>query len=92
MKDQERFVQLSWLILELKLAYYLPHLIHPDWNKEKSVSDQEYDALELEYRSLAKHLKLSATACEHVGFPSEHPCGRLVMSKLCIPKTKSKVS
>lgn len=81
-KDKERFVRLCWQILEMKMAYYLPHMVHSDWVKEYTVSDQIYDTLENEYRSLAQKLNLSPSACEHVGFPSEAPCGKLVMSKL----------
>jgi hypothetical protein len=81
-KHEERFVQLGWQILEMKMAYYLPHMVHSDWVKEYTVSDQTYDTLESEYRSLAHKLNLPPSACEHVGFPSDAPCGKLVASKL----------
>jgi hypothetical protein len=76
--------QLKWLLLELKLMYYYPHLVHSSWLAELSKSDQYYDEL------LATIKRLDPIYEEEVGFNMDTPSGKLVMSKLCTPKGKNK--
>lgn len=74
-KYHERFVELGWKILECKAEYYgcvdLP-----------TMTDEEYDKIEDEYRGLAKKLNMSPTAADMVGFDLYRPSCRLVMNKL----------
>jgi NAD-dependent DNA ligase len=74
--DEERFIQLSWEILEHKCKYYsISNIIAP-------VSDTEYDVLETEYRELADKLGHEATAANMVGFDEERPSCALVKARL----------
>lgn len=74
----KRFIQLSWKIIEYKMAYYRPDLVHKDHMNKLTVSDVEYDSLENEYKNLADKLGLPASAHEMVGFDLERPCCNLV--------------
>ncbi len=47
---------LSWKIIEWKIAYYYPHLIHPSRIADHTVSDDEYDKAEVRYLELCKQL------------------------------------
>jgi hypothetical protein len=68
-----RLVELSWKLLEYKLMYYTPEKIDPKWHKKLTISDQEYDSLEMEYKALGGK--------SHVDFPYNLPCGHLVLDK-----------
>jgi NAD-dependent DNA ligase len=72
--DKERFVELSWWIIEQKVKYY-----HLGW---LGVSDEYYDKLEAEYKALAKKLNLNPNASNTVGCDFNKPSFRLVLSKL----------
>lgn len=85
----ERVTELSWKLIELKLAYYRPDLLHDDWLHLK-VPDGLYDALEDEYLMLCEQLNLRPTATEMVGFDDTKPSGRLVYSKLSQPRKINK--
>lgn len=81
MEYDKRLVELSWLILELKLAYYRPDLLHSDW-KELAVADTMYDKLESEYRKLCEELGVDPTSADMVGFDLSRPSCQLVARKL----------
>lgn len=83
---EQRFVELSWRLLELKLSYYYPAVIHESRKKEVSIPDQAYDALADEYRKLAKELGLPASADDMVGFDFDRPSCSLVAGHLRSPK------
>jgi hypothetical protein len=84
--DYKKFSQLSWKILEWKLIYYHPNLIHTSWFKKLSIEDREYDHYEDEYKTLASKLGLKPTASDMVGFDESRPSCKLVLSKLQKPK------
>ena len=77
-----RFNQLAWRILERKLVYYHPELVHNSWLTCIQVSDTVYDKEEVEYLQLAKQLNLEPTAQLTVQFDLDKACCRLVLSKL----------
>lgn len=85
----EAFVQLEWAMLELKLAYYHPQMVHVDWHKYVMRPDAVYDALEDLYKFIGTNLKLKLWVSEIVGFDFERPCCRLVFSKLSKPMNNS---
>jgi NAD-dependent DNA ligase len=72
--DEQRFVRLGWWIIEQKCRYY--HL------KRAVVSDEEYDAREMEYKALADKLGKDPTASRMVGFDITRASCRLVLQKL----------
>ena len=86
------YVNLAWLILELKFQYYYPADVHPSWGSEYVLEDASYDQLEADYKELAKEHSLNTSASDHVGFPHDTPSGKLVMSRLMAPKPKEKKS
>lgn len=49
---RQRFAQLSWKLIEWKLAYYRPELLKPDSLEKLTIPDDTYDAAELEYLEL----------------------------------------
>lgn len=71
---KQRFINLSWEILEHKCRYYIMD--------SPIVQDYEYDAIEKEYDSLAKELGLEPTASDMVGFNPDRPSCQSVMRKL----------
>lgn len=61
-KDEKEFCYLGWRIIELKVAYYKPEVVHLSWKDKVTVDDETYDAMELRYLELcmklrAKHAK-----------------------------------
>jgi NAD-dependent DNA ligase len=72
--DLERFIQLSWQILEHKYRYYI--LVNP------VISDYEYDMLEKEYDALADKLGLPKSASDMVDFDTNRPSCQRVAEKL----------
>ena len=80
MTDRQRFIHLSWLLLECKFLYYESF----KYKLKKGVKypeDDEYDQWENEYKELAKKLNKPASASSMVGFDYNRPSCRLVMSK-----------
>lgn len=80
-KDQKRFIQLSWLILEHKYYYY-------ESIKGGIISDPAYDLLEDEYKLLATKLNKTTSAINMVGFDKTRASCRLVMEKLVKKRKK----
>jgi hypothetical protein len=85
-EEEARRVSLSWLILEMKLAYYHPEKIHKSWLNDVVRPDKVYDALELEYINLCNKLGHKPTASDMVGFDFDRPSCRLVLERLSKPK------
>jgi hypothetical protein len=56
MNDTEVFTLLGWALLEWKMAYYRPHLVHRSWGTEFGMSDTLYEAAEDIYKELARKL------------------------------------
>lgn len=81
-KEYERYIELSWKILEFKCAYYRPDLVHGDSLPKYTVPDVVYDKLESEYKELCGKLGESPTASDMVGFDLDRPSCRLVVKKL----------
>lgn len=75
-KLKKLIVRNSWKILEMKFLYYegAKYGLEPP-------DDSVYDKIEDNYKKACKLLKKEPTASNHVGFPSDTPSGRLVMSK-----------
>lgn len=63
-----KFYRLQWKIRAHKLYYYFPDKVHSDWQAKLQITDQEYDGLEQEYKTLAKDLGLDTRATDMVGF------------------------
>ena len=74
----ERFIQLSWQLLEHKCRYYI--LDNP------LIQDYEYDILEKEYDALADKLGQPKSVSDMVGFNEKRHSCRQVIEKLCIGK------
>jgi hypothetical protein len=72
--DKIRFVLLAWTILEAKYIYYhRPNGLNPK-------PDEWYDAIETEYKALAKKLNKKTTACDMVGF-DEHSASCIMVQQ-----------
>lgn len=74
MNKQQRFIQLSWELLEHKCRYYI--------FSKPSIEDYEYDMLEKEYDALAKELGLPNSVGDMVDFDTSRPACQLVLDKL----------
>lgn len=77
---RQRFIKLSWEILEHKCRYYIMD--------KPIIQDYEYDAIEKEYDALAKELGAEPTASDMVGFNLDRPSCQSVMRKLGVLKIK----
>lgn len=51
-----RYIELSYHIIEHKIMYYYPELIKVGYHRGLEISDDAYDALEIEYLKLCKEL------------------------------------
>lgn len=72
---KQRFIDLSWSILEAKCIYY--KLIHLE-----GISDEKYDTMEEEYKTLGHALGLRTTATDMVGWDESRPACIIVERKL----------
>ena len=72
--DNERFVELGWLLHEHKCRYY--------YLKRAIIADEEYDKLEEEYKALAAKLGLNPYVSEMVGFDPDRASSQMVLHKL----------
>lgn len=66
--DREEHVQLSWWLIERKVAYYKPEAVHSSRAVDYEATDAEYDAAELRYLTLCRHLGHTNTIV-HKGYP-----------------------
>lgn len=83
-KDEQRFINLGWYLLEAKFVYYdSPPGV-------KGISDIAYDKLEDEYKALAEKLGKNPSACM-VGFSTERPSCRIVAEKVTTNKKMSEL-
>ncbi len=55
-KKEREFVRLGWWLIERKVAYYKPELVHAGWYGKYECSDDEYDAAEQRYLTLCREL------------------------------------
>lgn len=78
MTKHQRFVNLSWILLEHKCRYYILN--------KPTVQDYEYDLLEKEYDALAQELGLPNSVGDMVDFDTSRPACQLVMEKLNVIK------
>lgn len=51
-----RYVELTYQLIEYKIMYYYPELIKEGYHPGLEISDDAYDALEVEYLKLCKEL------------------------------------
>lgn len=58
---KRRFIELSYHIIEYKITYYRPELIAEGYRDQLTISDDAYDALEMEYLRLCRDLKYPNT-------------------------------
>jgi len=91
-EQDTRLIHLAWAIIELKISYYRPDLIHPSWSAVVSQSDAFYDSLEDEYRLLCKLNGAEPSAADMVGVDLEKPSCRLAVNMLSQPKNNNKAS
>ena len=66
----------SWALLELKIMYYHPELVHESWHAVLQVRDSIYDAIESEYKELAGIEDLP------VGVDIERPAARVILGTI----------
>ena len=99
--DVGRFVRLSWALIEYKVMYYRPDLVHASRHEGLTVPDVVYDRLETRYLALCRVLGRPNTVVHKVplGFDDvdsdgammeideNRPSVQLVISKL---KTRQK--
>lgn len=56
-KDEQEFVDLSWKLIEYKIFYYQPGMVHESWFDILTIPDEQYDTLERRYLTLCVKLK-----------------------------------
>ena len=82
-------ITIQWALLEGKLAYYSPEVIHPTWKAHVTLSDFTYDALEIRAIALAKELGVEFVP--YVGLPNTSSM-KMIRSKLSHKKTDNMAS
>ena len=55
-KKEREFVRLGWWLIERKVAYYKPELVHESWLEKVTCHDDDYDAGERRYLTLCREL------------------------------------
>lgn len=73
-QKKERYVFLSWKILEHKARYYMYNA--------PTITDYEYDMLEKEYDALADELGQPKSASDMVGFKKDRESCKQVLEKI----------
>jgi hypothetical protein len=104
--DDQEHTALGWRLIEWKVAYYKPEVIHSSRLGDYEVSDEVYDAAEVRYLTLCRKLGLSNTVV-HKGWPGfedlvgphtmmevdeTRPSVQLVMAKLGSIKSRRRKS
>ncbi len=99
--DKE-YTPLTWKIIEWKVAYYRPDLVHRSRVNDYTISDDEYDKSEIRYLELTRLLGFR-NYLVHKGYPGfedlgieyamfeideSRPSIQLVINKLCSKKPK----
>lgn len=85
--QSERCAILGWAIIELKIAYYYPTLVHESWHPYVFRPDAVYDGIEDEYRKLTAQLGQNPSAADMVGADFEKPSCRLALTLISKPKS-----
>lgn len=67
-KKEREHAKLCWWLIERKVAYYKPELVHISWRDKVTTSDDEYDAAEQRYLTLCRELGRDNTIV-HKGYP-----------------------
>lgn len=55
-KKEREFAKLCWWLIERKVAYYKPELVHESWRDKVTTHDDDYDAAEQRYLMLVREL------------------------------------
>jgi hypothetical protein len=99
-KARQRHIDLGWKIIEWKLMYYRPEMVHPSWRADLTISDEDYDEAEQDYLYHCAKYKLPNTVV-HKTYPGlekidyrhamvevdlSRPSVQLVVKKLGSPK------
>jgi len=91
---RKRLLDVCWSIIEYKIYYYYPELVHPSWHKKLTIHDDLYDELERQYLRLCFALKCFNTNVHKVHFEwqdnthamfevdFDRPSVQLVLSKI----------
>lgn len=106
-KDKARYIELSYRIIEAKIMYYYPELIRAGFHEGLTISDDEFDKMQIEYLTLCRDNDFENTVC-HNYFPGldeitvrgrgmfevdfKRPVVHLIMRKWGVPKWQSKVN
>lgn len=72
--DEQRWIKLSYQLIEYRIMYYYPHLIREVYHEGLTIHDSIYDQYEIEYLELCDKLKVKNTVVhcryekyEHLG-------------------------
>jgi hypothetical protein len=78
----KELAELSWWLIERKVAYYRPEAIHSSRIGDYTVSDEDYDAAEVRYLELCRKLGHRNTLV-HKGWPGfEDLCTKDAMMEI----------
>lgn len=53
-KFKEEHIRLGWKIIEHKLMYYYPELVRREHHNKLTITDEEYDQLEIRYLKICR--------------------------------------
>lgn len=85
MNPRKDFLKMCWLLLEYKAVYFEVQCglkIHDSWKNFRTISDEEYDKREEEYKKLANILGVADSALRDITIDLNFPSRRLVKDKL----------
>jgi hypothetical protein len=80
--SRQHCVELSWALLEYKLAYYRPELVHPDNLSRYQIPDHTYDQLEATYKKICTARRMKPSISEMVDFDVTRGSSKMVMQRL----------
>ena len=87
---KELYIKLSWALGEFSMMYFYPQKVHQSWHKELTISDQDYDRLEMIYEKVADKLgKSKRNTNQFVGFGEDTMAANAVITKLKSSKGSS---
>lgn len=82
MNDEEIFRLLGWALIEWKVQYHRPNLVHPAWGDTFVIDNIHYDIAEGLYKTYAKRLGKPTYTTDMVEIDENRGSVKLVLDKM----------
>lgn len=83
--DEEIFKLLGWAIIEWRIQYFKPNIVHPSWGDTYMIPDVMYELAEGLYRKYAERLGVPTYTIDMIELDESRGSVRMAISKLSDP-------